>query len=187
MKLGRIGKVPTSALLLVAVAALALIAAGCGGSSNDNNGGSNASATNTGSQSSRYGGSQPASTTTGTLAVGKTDLGTILVGADGRTLYLFEKDKNGKSSCSGACAAVWMPFTSSSAQVKSSSGIDEAKVTTTKRSDGSLQVVYASHPLYYYAPDTKAGQTTGEGLDQFGAEWYVVSPKGQKIEESGKS
>jgi predicted lipoprotein with Yx(FWY)xxD motif len=184
MNIGRTGKLLTPALLLAAV--VALVAAGCGGSNNDN-GSSNASSTTTsGAQSSRYG-SQPASSTSGTLAVGKTDLGTILVGAKGRTLYLFEKDKGPKSTCSGACAAVWMPFTTSSSQVKTASGVDTAKVTTSKRSDGTLQVVYADHPLYYYAPDTKAGQTTGEGLDQFGAEWYVVSPSGQKVEKSGKS
>jgi predicted lipoprotein with Yx(FWY)xxD motif len=179
----RLAKLPIATLFGVAVAALALIGAGCG-SSNDNSGSSNAGSTTAGSQSTGYG-SQPASAASGTLAVGKTDLGTILVGDKRRTLYLFEKDKNGKSSCSGACAAVWTPFTSGSAQVKSSAGIDKGKLTTTKRSDGSLQVVYAGHPLYYYAPDTKAGQTTGEGLDQFGAEWYVVSPAGQKVEKAG--
>jgi hypothetical protein len=40
------------------------------------------------------------------------------------------------------------------------------------------------HPLYYYAGDTKRGQTAGQGLDQFGAEWYVLSPTGQKVDRS---
>ena len=167
----RFRKLPTATVFGVAVAALALVAGGCGSSNDDNSTGTNASA---------------ATASPGTLATGKTDLGTILVGAKGRTLYLFEKDKNGKSACSGACAAVWTPFTSAGSQVSTAGSADKAKVTTTKRSDGKLQVVYAGHPLYYYVPDTQAGQTSGEGLDQFGAEWYVVSPAGKKVEESGE-
>jgi predicted lipoprotein with Yx(FWY)xxD motif len=154
----------------VAAGVVALVAAGCGGG---------------GGGGSAYGGSstttKPAAATSATLAVGKTGLGRILVGENGRTLYLFEKDKTPKSTCNGACASVWTPFTTTGTP-KAGAGVDSAKLVTSKRSDGKSQVVYAGHPLYYYAPDTKAGDTTGQKLDQFGAEWYVVSPAGQKVE-----
>jgi predicted lipoprotein with Yx(FWY)xxD motif len=52
---------------------------------------------------------------------------------------------------------------------------------TTKRTDGTLEVTYAGHPLYYYAGDTAPGQTTGQALPQFGAPWYVVAPSGTAI------
>jgi predicted lipoprotein with Yx(FWY)xxD motif len=104
---------------------------------------------------------------------------------NGRTLYLFEADKSPKSTCSGACAAAWPPLTTSGSAT-AGSGIKSAKLTTSKRSDGKLQVVYAGHPLYYYAGDTKAGQTKGQGLDQFGAEWYTLAPSGAKWEPGEK-
>jgi predicted lipoprotein with Yx(FWY)xxD motif len=94
---------------------------------------------------------------------------------------MFEKDKTPKSTCNGACAAVWTPFTTAG-NPKAAAGVDPAKLTTSKRSDGKQQVVYAGQPLYYYVPDTKAGDTTGQNLDQFGAEWYVLSPAGQKVD-----
>jgi predicted lipoprotein with Yx(FWY)xxD motif len=172
---GRTGKLPTSAFILVAIASTALVVAGCGG--NGDNGNANSSP--------RYGSqTTPAPTGSATLGVGSTDLGKILVGPNGHTLYLFEKDKGGKSSCSEACAAAWPPLTTSG-QPRASAGVSSAKLTTTKRADGKEQVVYGGHPLYYYAPDTKAGDTKGQELEQFGAEWYVVSPAGQKVEKSG--
>jgi predicted lipoprotein with Yx(FWY)xxD motif len=164
-------------VLPVAAASVALAVAGCGGGSG---GGASASG------GSAYGEStttatKPGATTSATLAVGKTSLGKILVGANGRSLYMFEKDKTPTSTCNGACAAAWTPFTTTG-KPKAATGVDSAKLTTSKRADGKAQVVYAGDPLYYYAPDTQAGQTTGQNLDQFGAEWYVVSPAGQKVE-----
>ena len=52
---------------------------------------------------------------------------------------------------------------------------------TTKRKDGRLEVTYAGHPLYYFITDTKAGDATGQGVNGFGALWYVVSPSGMLI------
>jgi predicted lipoprotein with Yx(FWY)xxD motif len=53
---------------------------------------------------------------------------------------------------------------------------------TTTRSDGSREVTYAGHPLYYFAGDTAPGQTTGQGSDGFGADWWVVTPGGKAIQ-----
>ena len=53
---------------------------------------------------------------------------------------------------------------------------------TTTRDDGTTQVTYGGHPVYYFAEDTAPGQTTGQEVDAFGAEWYVVAPTGKAIE-----
>ncbi len=108
-------------------------------------------------------------------------LGTILVDSKGKTLYLFEKDKSGKSSCSGACATNWPPYLTTG-KPKAGPGAKASMLGTTKRSDGKLQVTYNHHPLYWFKFDKKAGQTSGEKLHAFGADWYVVSPKGVKVE-----
>jgi len=111
---------------------------------------------------------------------------TILVDGDGRTLYLFEKDQGGKSSCSGACAQAWPPYTTKG-QPQAGDGVDASKLSTTTRDDGSTQVVYADHPLYYYAGDQAPGDATGNGLNQFGAEWYALDSGGQTVEGGGGS
>jgi predicted lipoprotein with Yx(FWY)xxD motif len=109
-------------------------------------------------------------------------LGTLLVdGKKGKTLYLFEKDKSAKSSCYASCAANWPPFLTTG-KPKAGPGVKAALLSTTKRKDGKLQVTYNRHPLYWFKFDSKAGQTKGENIHAFGADWYVVSPKGVKIE-----
>ena len=114
----------------------------------------------------------------------KTSLGTILVDSKGRTLYLFEKDKHGKSACSGQCAAFWPPLITSG-KPGAGAGVKASLLGTTSRAGGKLQVTYKQHPLYRFAQDRKAGQTKGEELKAFGAEWYAVSPAGAKVEKGG--
>lgn len=118
-----------------------------------------------------------------TLEVRTTALGKILVNSKGRTLYLFEKDKGTKSECSGACAKNWPPLRTSG---KPTVGHDlsASKVGTTKRSDGKRQVTYKGHPLYTFVKDTKPGDTKGQNLDAFGAQWSVLSPAGSKVDKS---
>jgi predicted lipoprotein with Yx(FWY)xxD motif len=119
------------------------------------------------------------------VGVRTTKLGKVLVNSKGVTLYLFEKDKNGKSACSGACAAAWPPLLTKG-KPTASGGASAAKLGTTKRSDGTTQVTYNRHPLYTFIKDAnKAGSTQGQGVDAFGAEWYVVGTKGNKIEKKG--
>lgn len=115
------------------------------------------------------------------VALGKTSLGQVLVNARGRTLYLFEKDKRGKSACYGACAAYWPPLLST-AKPRPGRGIRASSLGLTKRTDGKLQVTYAGHPLYTFFGDKRAAQTTGEGLTDFGAAWDVVSATGRAVE-----
>jgi predicted lipoprotein with Yx(FWY)xxD motif len=109
-------------------------------------------------------------------------LGTFLVGTNGRTLYLFEKDKTKKSTCSGACATAWPPLLTTG-KPKAAGKAKASLLGTTKRADGTRQVTYKGHPVYYFVQDKKAGDTNGEGVDGFGAEWYAMSPSGKKIDD----
>jgi predicted lipoprotein with Yx(FWY)xxD motif len=115
------------------------------------------------------------------VALRKTTLGTILVDARGRTLYLFEKDHNSVSMCKGACASYWPPLTSRGAP-RAGKGVRQSLLLLARAGSGVRQVTYAGHPLYTFAGDKRAGQTAGEGLDNFGAEWYAVAANGHKIE-----
>ena len=162
-------------VLLFTPAFLVLAVAGCGG------GGSSTKSTSSSTSSTK-----PASSTAATLAVGNTGLGNILTGASGRTLYLYENDKTAVSTCNGACASAWTPLTATG-KPSAGAGVDAAKLTTSKRSDGKQQVVYAGHPLYYFTSDTKAGDTKGQNVHAFGADWYVVSASGQKVEQKSSS
>ena len=120
-----------------------------------------------------------------TVKVRKVSLGRILVNGKSQTLYLFEKDKKGKSACSGQCAKFWPPLLTKG-KPKAGSGVKASLLGTTKRSDGTTQVTYNKHPLYRFLNDNnKVGATKGEGVNAFGAEWYVVGTNGKKIEKSG--
>jgi predicted lipoprotein with Yx(FWY)xxD motif len=115
------------------------------------------------------------------VAVKKTALGTILVDARGRTLYLFEKDRNGVSMCKGACASYWPPLTSRGTP-RAGKGVRQSLLRLARAGNGARQVTYAGHPLYKFVGDKRAGQTAGEGLDNFGAEWYAVAANGHKVD-----
>jgi predicted lipoprotein with Yx(FWY)xxD motif len=126
-------------------------------------------------------GTSPTGSTAASVALRKSSLGSILADSHGRTLYLFEADKAGMSACSGACAAVWPPLMATGTP-RGGTGVQAAKLGTIARSGGGRQVSYNGHPLYTFAGDAKAGDTSGQALDEFGGEWYVVSPRGDKVD-----
>jgi predicted lipoprotein with Yx(FWY)xxD motif len=155
-----------------ATLAIVMVAAGCGGkpsSSTSSSGPASSSATATGGA---------------TVTVKSSKLGAILVDGAGRTLYLFEKDQGTTSFCYGACAGGWPPDTTNGAP-RAGAGVSGSLLGTTTRTDGKTEVTYHGHPLYYFAGDRKPGDTNGEGLKAFGAEWYVLSAAGNKIEKEG--
>jgi predicted lipoprotein with Yx(FWY)xxD motif len=117
------------------------------------------------------------------VAVASSGLGKVLVDGRGRTLYLFAKDKHGRSACTGPCAAAWPPLIASG-KPRAAAGAKASLLGTTTRSDGRVQVTYNHHPLYTFVKDTKKGETTGEGVNAFGAGWYAVSTAGDKVERS---
>jgi predicted lipoprotein with Yx(FWY)xxD motif len=107
-------------------------------------------------------------------------LGRILVDSKGITLYDFPPDKGTTSVCYGACAALWPPLLTHGKPI-AGPGVRASLLGTTKRKDGKLQVTYHRHPLYYFVSDRKPGQTSGQGLNQFGGPWWVLSPAGKEI------
>jgi predicted lipoprotein with Yx(FWY)xxD motif len=146
----------------------ALVLSACGG---DDDGSSSGSATTS---------SEGKSAQAASVVVEKTDLGNILADGKDRTLYLFLKDTGTTSECNDACAAAWPPLAASGTPT-AGGGAEASLVGTTMRSDGTSQVTYNGHPVYRYSGDQKPGDTAGEGLDAFGAEWYVLSPAGDQV------
>ena len=129
-----------------------------------------------------YGGKSSTAAPAGAaIDVRATALGRTLVDTKGRTLYLFEADKGTKSACDGACASIWPPLVTKG-KPTAGAGLTASKLGTTKRADGTTALTYNGHPLYTYAGDTAAGQTSGQGLDDYGAEWYALSARGDKID-----
>jgi len=133
------------------------------------------------------GGSTKTTPSTGTAAsaisVAQTSLGPTLVDANGRTLYLFEGDRPNRSTLSAAGFAIWPAF----ASAVTPRALNGAAAGEIGRIAGSGQVTYNGHPLYYYVGEQKPGDTTGQGLNQFGALWYVVSPRGNAVVGAPKS
>src|ERR1700733_158481 len=117
------------------------------------------------------------------ISVKQTSLGQTLVDANGRTLYLFEADRPNVSTLSAAGQAVWPPFTATT-KPRALSGAVAGRIGTVTQPGGGSQVTYNGHPLYYYVGDHSPGQTTGQGLDQFGALWYVLGPGGNALTSS---
>jgi predicted lipoprotein with Yx(FWY)xxD motif len=115
------------------------------------------------------------SSSSAVLVVGQNAaLGSFLVDSKGMTLYLYTKDTPGTSNCYGGCATAWPPLLTNGAPT-ASDGVTASMLGSTTRTDGSVQVTYNGWPLYYYAPDKAAGDTTGEGK---GTVWYVITPDG---------
>ena len=95
------------------------------------------------------------------VKVRTTSLGKTLVASNGKTLYMFARDKTTKSTCNGSCATFWPPLLTTGT-AKAGPGVTASLLGTTHRTDGTVQVTYHGHPLYFFAKDTKAGQTNGE-------------------------
>jgi predicted lipoprotein with Yx(FWY)xxD motif len=117
---------------------------------------------------------------TATVKVHKSRYGRILVDGQGRTLYLFTRDRGSRSRCYGACARAWPPLQADS-DPHAAGDADAAKLGTTARRGGATQVTYAGHPLYYYVNDRRAGQILCQDVAEFGGTWLVVSPAGRAI------
>ncbi len=171
------------AIAILALGAL-LAVAGCGSGSSSSegegeggaygSGGETSSTAKTASSNSEPSGSAAA------VALGNSpELGKIIVDSEGFTLYDFHKDKGAESACYGPCAKGWPPLTTSGAP-QAMKGAEAAKLGTTERSDGAMQVTYAGHPLYTFVEDTKPGDTKGNDTSAFGAQWYALSPSGEE-------
>lgn len=178
---------------MLAAALLVLALAGCGSSKSSSS--TTAAAASTPATSSSSGTSSSEATTStassspaspeGEMITAKhSKLGTILAaGPKKLTVYLFEADKNGQSACSGECAKFWPPVTTGG-EPQASGAAASADLSTITRPDGTKQVVYKGHPLYFFAKDKDDGDAYGQGEKAFGADWYVLKPSGSKVDES---
>jgi predicted lipoprotein with Yx(FWY)xxD motif len=163
-------RIRTRSVGVVAPLGVALLVAACGSSSKP-------------SSSASAAPSAPASSTSTagvSVSTAKSSLGTYLVGPAGRALYIWVADTSGKSSCSGACAAAWPPLTTKGSPT-GTGGVVSADLSTITRSDGTMQVTYKGRPLYYFSQDTTAGDTSGNGSNQFGAKWWLIAPSGGQV------
>jgi predicted lipoprotein with Yx(FWY)xxD motif len=106
--------------------------------------------------------------------------GSFLTNSAGRSIYLFMADSTGKSNCDGACAAAWPPVIAAG-QPTATGSAQASDLGTITRSDGTKQVTYDGHPLYYFEGDTGPGTDRGQGIDGFGAKWWLVAPTGSSI------
>jgi predicted lipoprotein with Yx(FWY)xxD motif len=166
------------------VIAFGLLAAACGSSSSS----SSARAPSTGSAAAPTTSSTSSASASSGSALKVTTkhskLGTILAaGPKQMTVYMFEADKGSKPNCNSACAQAWPPLTTSgtpSAGGKAVSG----NLGTAMRSNGTEQVTYKGHPLYYFIKDKDDGDAYGQAVHAFGADWYVVAPSGNKVDNS---
>lgn len=173
------------AIAILAIGAL-LAVAGCGGGSSSSSSGEGGAYGSGGEESgatknanSETGGEAEAGGP-GVVAVAKSsELGPVLVDSEGFTVYDFHKDKGTTSACYGACAKGWPPLTTSGAP-KAMSGAEAAKLGTTERNDGTMQVTYAGHPLYTFVEDTKPGETKGNDVSAFGGQWYALKANGEE-------
>jgi predicted lipoprotein with Yx(FWY)xxD motif len=169
---------PFSFAAVVVTGALVLAACGSSGTSSSSSPGSTPSSGGAKPSTSNTSNSSGAASAVGTKT---SSLGTFLVDANGRTLYLWDADHGSESTCSGACAQAWPPLTTTGTP-EASGAVKASLLGTTTRADGSREVTYAGHPLYYFAGDTQPGQTTGQGSTGFGASWWVVTPAGKALQ-----
>jgi predicted lipoprotein with Yx(FWY)xxD motif len=125
---------------------------------------------------------QPAQASAGVTVKVANDpnLGNILVDGKGMTLYIFTKDMPDVSNCSANCQKAWPPLVVTDAAT-AGDGVNASLLGTATLSDGRKIVTYNHMPLYYWAADTKPGDTTGQGVQGV---WFVVSPDGKPVSVS---
>ena len=114
------------------------------------------------------------------ITTAKSSAGTFLTNGSGRAVYLWVKDTGDMSNCDGACAGAWPPVTTTGAATASGSA-KASDLGTITRSDGTKQVTYDGHPLYYFSGDSGPGTASGQGSDGFGAKWWLVAPTGSDV------
>ena len=114
------------------------------------------------------------------ITTAKSSGGTVLASSSGRAVYLWAKDTGDMSTCNGACAGAWPPVTTTGTAT-AAGGAKASDIGTITRSDGTKQVTYDGHPLYYFSGDSGPGTAAGQGSDAFGAKWWLVTPTGSDV------
>lgn len=163
-------------LLTIAAASGALLVAGCGDDESSPEADSGGGAATTEAKETK----PVAEKATGTeVVLGDSQFGRILFGPDEQAIYLFDKEGGPKSECYGDCAAAWPPVLTKGGP-QAGAGLKASLLGTTKRDDGTTQVTYNGHPLYYYAHEGP-GEVTCHDVEEFGGLWLVVDPAGNPV------
>jgi predicted lipoprotein with Yx(FWY)xxD motif len=118
------------------------------------------------------------------LSVRTTEYGKALFGPSGKVVYVFGADRSSASRCYGVCAKAWPPLLTTGAPL-AGSGVQAKLLGTAKRKNGTLQVTYNRHPLYYYESD-KVGKIMCQHANMHGGLWLIIKPNGQPNTAKGK-
>lgn len=110
-----------------------------------------------------------------TLRMAETDLGSILVDGNGMTLYMFTRDSANTSACEGQCLVNWPPLLGTPT---AGEGVDDSKLGSFQRADGTTHATYNGWPLYYWVNDANPGDTTGQNVQGV---WFVLDRDGEPI------
>ncbi|MFC4336342.1 COG4315 family predicted lipoprotein [Salininema proteolyticum] len=172
-------RIRRSILAALAAASIALVASACGGDG-DSDSGSGYGAPSTPKETDSPDETAPDSTAgAASLEVADSDYGPILTDGEGMTLYLFTQDTGEESTCYDQCAENWPPLLSDE-DAEAGGDLDGELVGDTERTDGSEQVTYNGHPLYYWQGDEEPGDVNGQGVNDV---WYVLNADGDAVEE----
>jgi predicted lipoprotein with Yx(FWY)xxD motif len=167
-----VARVPMPVRLGVPLAA-ALLAGAC------SSGTSSTAGTKAAVGSASAAGASPAATST-VITTESASGSKFLITETGHAVYLWAKDGKNSSACTGACASAWPPVPATG-KVTATGGAVSRDLGSITRSDGTKQVTYDGHPLYFFAGDSGPGQANGQGSDNFGAKWWLVAPSGADV------
>jgi predicted lipoprotein with Yx(FWY)xxD motif len=192
--------------MAVLLACLALVGASCGGDDDDESAPApeptaSAQSGDSGDQSDKDGGAGGDGESTGggggdgqgagggssdaggapgtTIEVADSDYGPILFDSGNQAIYLFDKEEGERSECYGACAEAWPPVLTEG-DPQAAGETDSKLLGTIERDDGTTQVTYGGHPLYYYAHEGP-GEVLCHNVEEFGGLWLVVTPQGDAV------
>lgn len=133
-------------------------------------------------------GPEPGPATRARLSVERTgEYGPYITDSNRQALYLLEGEAAGETDCYAACAQVWRPFIApQGSPADADPGVQANLIVTIRRQNGSMQVTYNGHPLYYYVRDLGPGQTAGQDVTDAWGEWYLVTPEGRPLKHGSK-
>jgi predicted lipoprotein with Yx(FWY)xxD motif len=170
-----------SRFLTIAALVAGLLVAGCGGDDDDDDGasGDTAAATEAAAPTTTEPASQPGAGAGTEIKTADSQFGQVLFDGDDQAIYYFDKEKGSQSECYDACAAAWPPVLTMGEPV-AGGGAQPELLGTTQRDDGTTQVTYDGHPLYYYVNDPK-GEVDCHNVNEFGGLWLAVLPTGEPV------
>jgi predicted lipoprotein with Yx(FWY)xxD motif len=174
----RVARMPAPVKVGVPLAAAALLAAAC-----SSGGGSSSAATPASSSPAAASSGNAAASSSLIISTASSSAGPVLINGTGRAVYVWAKDAKDMSACTGACASAWPPV-QPTGTVTAALSAASSDLGTITRSDGTKQVTYDGHPLYYFSGDSGSGQANGQGSDSFGAKWWLVTPSGAEVTAS---